>query len=717
MKTMDKKILRLIKFQIILLLIVIGAITYYYASGYAYQVSELKSEASTLVKKSTTDTFRQTETSEVYDANGNTISVLKGEKDVYYLTYDQIPEMAVKAIVSIEDKKFFDHNGVDYKAIARAIYAMLRNGEVTQGGSTITQQLARTIFLSNEKTWQRKVEEIYIASELENKYSKEQILEFYLNNVYFANGYYGIQAAAKGYFSKDVSELSLSQICYILAIPNRPTYYDPVVNPENTLKRRDRILGSMLKDGSISQAAYDQAIAETITLERPDTIKNNYVETYVYYCATEALMKQNGFEFETKFDSEAEEEAYATEYEDAYNEYNTSLFTSGYRIYTTIDLNIQSQLQNSIDTNLAEFEDVNDEGVYTLQGAGVCIDNDTGMVVAIVGGRQQDITGYTLNRAFQSYRQPGSSIKPLLVYTPALEMGYTPDTLVNDVQVEDGPENADGKYLGEIPLRTAVALSKNTVAWQIYSEVTPEKGMEYLLNMGFSQITEDDYGMAASLGGLTVGVSPLEMAKGYGTIYNDGYMRNPSCIEKITDSKGNVIYQVEEEEVEIYEENAARYMTDMLQSVLTDGTGKGVSLGEMPAAGKTGTTNNNRDGWFVGYTNYYTTSIWVGYDIPKKVPGLTGSSYPARIWQDFMTELHTDLTTAEFKKPVEFIGTEEQEGEPSEEELQEEIPQEQEYQVITQTFEGDQIPEGAIPDNATDIEITTTTEPVEELYQ
>ena len=727
MKSKDKKILRLIKLQIVLLLILVAAVTYYYVSGYAAQVSQLKSEANSIVRKSTVDTFRQIETSEVYDVNGQLISVLKGEKDVYYITYDEIPENAVNALISIEDKKFFDHNGIDYKGITRALITTLREKEITQGGSTITQQLARTMFLTSEKTWQRKVEEIYIASELEKKYSKEQILEFYLNNVYFANGYYGIEAAAKGYFNKDISELDLSQICYILAIPNSPTYYDPVVNPQNTIARRNLILQAMKNDGIISEKTYNSAVAEEIDLKRPDKVKNNYVETYVYYCATRALMELNGFEFQTEFDSEEEENAYNEAYNLAYDEANKTLFTAGYRIYTSIDMDKQQKLQNAIDTNLAEFNEENEEGIYSLQGAGVCIDNETGMTVAIVGGRSQSVAGYTLNRAFQSYRQPGSSIKPLIVYTPAIEMGYTSDTIVKDEKQEDGPENANGKYSGDITLREAVAASKNTVAWQLYSEITPQVGIKYLKELGFSKITDDDYGMAACLGGLTVGVSPLEMAKGYVTIYNDGYMREPTCIVRITDSEGESIYEFEQEEVEVYEENAARIMTDMLQSVLTDGTARGITLGDMPAAGKTGTTNSNRDGWFVGYTKYYTTSIWVGYDQPRQVPGLTGSSYPATIWQDYMTVIHDGLVPADFKKPVEYIGTEEQQEDP-EKGLEEEEPygvfdeenpgegenpqEDETYQVITQTFEGTEIPEGAIPDNATDVQITTTTEPV-----
>lgn len=716
-KSRAEKIYGLFKVQIAFMLIVVAIVAYYYVGGYASKVSDMKDEAVALVRQSTTDTFRQTETSIVYDANGNTISTLKGEKDVYYLSYDEIPTYVTQALISIEDKKFYKHEGVDYKAIVRAAYAAVRDGEVTQGGSTITQQLARTIFLSNEKTWERKVEEIYIAYELEKKYSKEQILEFYLNNVYFANGYYGIEAAAQGYFSKDVNELTLSEICFLIAIPNSPSYYDPVANPVNTITRRNTILKAMYDDGVISEKSYENASAEQIALNRANKLKNDSVETYTYNCATKILMALDGFEFKTKFSTDVGKEAYEKDYEEAYNKCNASLFTAGYRIYTSIDLNMQQSLQSAIDEGLAEYTDVNDEGIYELQSAGVCIDNETGMVKAIVGGRSQDVNGYTLNRAFQSYRQPGSAIKPLIVYTPALERGYTPDTIVVDEKIEDGPDNATGTYSGEITLREAVMYSKNVIAWKLYEELTPEVGIQYLINMGFSKIEDEDYGMAASLGGLTVGVSPLEMAKAYATIENDGLMRDPTCITKITDAKGNVIYEAEPKESRIYEENASRMMTDMLQSVVTDGTARGIDMGDMPAAGKTGTTNNNRDGWFCGYTGYYTTSIWVGYDIPKQMPGLTGASYPAKIWESFMNTIHEGLTPKAFKAPIIVEETEGELDENTDGETEENLdgeaaPDEQEQPVtrVTQTFEGTEVPEGAIPEGATDITITTTVE-------
>lgn len=635
------------------MLLVVAAVAYYYAGGYAAKVSAMKTEAVSMVSHSSKDTFRKSQTSIAYDINGKTLSVLKGEKDVYYIEYEDIPIYVKQAIISTEDKRFYKHNGIDYRGIMRAAVAMIQDGEVTQGGSTITQQLARTVFLSNERTWERKIEEMYIAVELEKKYSKEEILEFYLNNVYFANGYYGIEAAAQGYFGTDVSHLSLSQMIYLCAIPNNPTLYNPLIHADKTQARRDRILKSMLEDQVISESSYQTAVAEQIKTTEPEEIKNNYAETYTYYCATRALMELEGFEFQTVFSDDEEKTAYDREYQYLYDTCNKKLFTGGYRIYTSLDLDAQSQLQASVDEVLAGFGEKSDEGIYELQGAAVCIDNTTGMVRAIIGGRSQDdVEGYTLNRAFQSFRQPGSAIKPLIVYTPALERGYTPDTTVVDEPIADGPVNGDGTYSGAMSLRQAVARSKNTIAWKIFEELTPEVGISYLEEMGFSNLDANDKRLPASIGGFTNGVSPLEMAKGYATIKNDGGYRNPTCIMKITNADGEVIYQADQTASVIYKENACRQMTDMLQTVITSGTGRGYSLGMMPCAGKTGTTNDNKDGWFVGYTPYYTTSVWVGYDIPKEVPGLGGGTYPGKIWHSFMSWLHEGLEPVDFIHPM-----------------------------------------------------------------
>lgn len=636
----------------VLIMLVVAAIAYYYVGGYAAKVKAMKTEAVHLVANSNADTFRQSQTSEAYDCNGELLSVLKGEKDVYYVEFDNIPIYVKQAIVSTEDKRFYKHKGIDYKGIMRAVWAMIQDGEVTQGGSTITQQLARTVFLSNERTWERKIEEMYIAVELEAKYSKDDILEFYLNNVYFANGYYGIEAASQGYFGMDVNHLSLSEMAYLCSIPNNPNLYNPVKNHDKTMKRRNRILKAMLEEQVISESSYKTALGESISISPSQKVKNDYLETYITYCATRTLMEMEGFKFQTSFDNDNEKKAYDKKYKEMYESCNSKLFTGGYRIYTSLDAAAQKELQDAIDKELAEFTEKNDEGIYCLQGAAVCIDNATGMVRAIVGGRSQDTEGYTLNRAFQSFRQPGSSIKPLLVYTPALEKGYTADTTVVDEPIEGGPVNGDGVYSGTMSLRQAVAVSKNTVAWKIMEELTPEYGLSFLKAMEFSRLDTRDENLPISVGGFTNGVSPLEMAKGYATIANNGGYRNPACIVKITNAQGDEIYSAKQDAVMVYKENACRQMTDMLQTVITSGTGRGYSLGQMPSAGKTGTTNDNKDGWFVGYTPYYTTSVWVGYDIPKEVPGLGGGTYPGRIWHDFMEKIHEGLTPVSFVEPI-----------------------------------------------------------------
>ncbi len=655
-KTRKKKKHRIfwafVKLQLILMLLVMLAVGYYFLGGYGARVQALRNEAVTLVQNSDESTFRAIQTTVVYDANGDLISTVKGEKDVYYIDYEEIPADVVNAIISIEDKKFFKHIGIDFKAIIRAAVAMIKNGEVTQGGSTITQQLARTVFLSNERSWQRKVEEIFIALELEKKYTKNEILEFYLNNVYFANGYYGIEAAAEGYFSCSVEDLSLSKIAFLCAIPNSPTLYDPVKNPENTIKRRDRILYNMWQDKVLSDARYEEAKAEKVVLNQTAAERHNYVETYTYYCVIRELMKLRGFEFTNSFASAEEKENYEEAYSTLYAECQESMFTGGYRIYTSIDLTVQDQLQAAIDDNLKGYTGKSDDGTYKLQSAGVCIDNETGRVVAIVGGRSQEYVGYTLNRAYQSYRQPGSSIKPLIVYTPSFENGYNPDSKVNDEEIEGGPKQAS--YLGEITIRKAVEKSKNSVAWQLFSELTPEVGLQYLLNMNFNKIDSNDYYLPASLGGLYNGVSPLEMAAAYATIENDGYYRGPTCIVKITDADGNIILETVSEEKSVYKTNASRMMTSCMEGVLLRGTAAGKGIKGHRSAGKTGTTNDNKDGWFVGFTHYYTTSIWVGYDTPKKLDKLQGNTYPVSIWHDFMTEIHKDLDPMDFLPYVNY---------------------------------------------------------------
>lgn len=650
----------MIKLQIFLMVLILGGLCYYYFGGYAGQVQQLRAEAVELVEKSDRNTFIPARTSTLYDTNGDLISETASEKKADYVKYEDIPSTFVNAMVSIEDKKFYKHNGVDYKAIIRAAKAIIKDGKISQGGSTITMQLSRNIYLDTGKNWQRKVKEIFISLELEKKYSKNDIMEFYLNNIYFANGYYGIQAACHGYFNCELTDLDLSQIAFLCAIPNSPTYYDPLVNQDHTITRRNLILKNMLDDGKISQQQYEDAVNEEIVLNVPqkdNTVKYNYVDTYAYYCATKALMENEGFKFKYYFDSDEEEKEYDTSYDEMYSYCQKKLYSEGYQIYTSIDLEKQQQLQDSIDLTLLDFTDTTDDGTYKLQAAATCIDNDTGYVVAIVGGRSQDSVSHTLNRAYQSHRQPGSSIKPLIVYTPSFERGKTPDTIVNDHKFDGGPSNSGDTYYGDVTIRFAVEKSLNTVAWQLYDELTPKVGLQYLKDMNFTNIVKDDYVTATALGGFTTGTSTLEMASAYATIENDGMYREPTCVTSIVDSDNNIIYTSSQKDTVIYTETASRMMTDVMTGVMTEGTGRKAALDNgMPSAGKTGTTNDKKDGWFCGFTRYYTTSVWVGCDMPETVSGLTGSSYPATIWKTYMDQIHADLTPLNFLPYAQISG-------------------------------------------------------------
>lgn len=669
---------------------------------YGRELLQWKQNAKAMIYASTAATFRQMETSVVYDTDGKKIATVKGEKDVYYIEYEDIPKDAIHAMISIEDKKFTEHPGIDVKAIVRALVAYIENqGEITQGASTITQQLSRNIFLTHEVSWERKIKEIFLALEMENKYTKDQIMEFYLNNIYFGNGYYGIQAASKGYFNREVEKLTLGEIAFLCAIPNNPTLYNPIENFDNTIQRKNRIIKQMYEDGKITLEEKVDATYETITLESKELKKQNYVETYVYHCAIKALMEKRGFVFRYWFTDEEAREEYQEAYNEMYTVCQQSLYSAGYRIYTSMDMEIQAQLQEAIDKELGGFTETNGEGIYTLQGAATAIDNSTGRVVAVVGGRSQDTDGYTLNRAYQSYRQPGSSIKPLIVYTPAFEKGYTPDTIVNDAPFEGGPKNANLKYSGRITVRSAVESSKNTIAWKLYEELSPAVGLQYLLSMNFAKIDKNDYFPATSLGGFTNGVSTVEMASAFAALENDGIYREPTCIVKITDSNGLIVVGEDTDSWIVYDKNAARMMTDVLTGVFSSrGTGRGLGVSNMPSAGKTGTTDDKKDGWFVGYTPYYTTSVWVGYDIPKTLSSLSGASYPGRIWHNFMEELHKGLTYESFPEyekeeiPIfEMESEQEQEVEPdSDENMREEDLVDDEEATFEEEEQGESAP-------------------------
>lgn len=645
----------------LLLLLLLATVSISIVLGVEYRKYER--QASAIVSQAGESVFRQNQTSVIYDCNGNVITELIGEHDAYYIEYSSIPYFVRQALITSEDRNFYTHGGVDFKAVVRAMVVLMQNkGKITQGGSTITQQLARNIFLSHEVSMERKVKEMFIARELEKRYSKEQILEFYINNIYFGNGFYGIEAASRGYFNKSVTDLSLAEMAFVCAIPNNPTMYDPFVNGEATLARKNRILKQMLEQQDIDEEMYLEAVEATIVLYPAKNEKNNYVETYVRYCATVALMKNLGFEPEFDFASKEEQEAYEKRFDNLYNQMSASLYTGGYKIYTSIDLTKQAKLQEILDQTLAQYQEVNEEGIFTMQGSATCIDNSTGKVVAIVGGRSQEYYGYTLNRAYQSYRQPGSTIKPILIYTPAFERNFYPESILTDEPIENGPVNSPDVYEGDMTLRYAVEKSKNTIAWRLFDQIGISTCIQYLKNMDFHRIDARDYVLPMSIGGMTYGVSTLEMASAYATLENDGFFRTPTCITKITDVADNIMidninYQSARNTTvgvrQIYQDNAVHMMTDVLKGVLVSGTGRNYQVANAICAAKTGTTNGNKDVWFTGYSGYYTTAVWVGYDLPKVIDDGYGNTCAGLIWQAYMTYLHEGLPLRDF---VPYVG-------------------------------------------------------------
>lgn len=620
-------------------------------------------EAKNLVDSSTPDTFRLAQTSYIYSDDGTQLAALAESEDATYLSYEDIPADVVNAFVSVEDRTFWNNSGVDYKGILRVCVNYVKTkGQVAEGASTITQQLARGTFLSNEKTLSRKIKEIFIARQLTKKYTKEQIMEFYCNSCCFANGIYGVEDASQKYFGRSVSDLSLSETAYICAIPNRPEYYNPLKNSENAISRRNKILQDMYECDYITKDAGDAALAENITVaevsDEEDTFYN-YEATYAINCAIRYLMKQDGFEFKSHFEDDADYDTYNAYYDEMYKQAKHKLYTGGYKVTTTMNLKAQKNLQKIFDKELAFNTKVDEStGIYQFQGAMTVIDNETGKVVAMIGGRSQDELQqtYSLNRGFQSFKQPGSSIKPLVIYTPALEEGYDANSTLTEIDVKAAKKSTSEKISKmsgkKMSLRYAVEDSKNGCAYSLYNIITPKVGLSYIENMNFSKIVQQDYTLSSGLGGLHHGTNTVEMANAYSTLENHGEYRQADCISSILDASGNEIYE-EPESKTVYTRSASDQMTDILEGVLNSsaGTAKGLkwsSASDVAAAAKTGTTNDNNVAWFCGYTPYYTISVWVGYDYPKSVKGLWGNTYPAYIWKEAMLYMIDGKDEADF---------------------------------------------------------------------
>lgn len=603
------------------------------------------------------DDFVMKEDTVVYDSKGKQVGSVNAGSYKYVKINDVSPYI-YEGYIAVEDKRFKTHGGVDLVATMRAGVSLLKhNMEITQGGSTITQQVIKNNLLTQNKSYTRKIAEILLAPTIESKFTKAQIMEFYCNSNFYGNKCYGVGAASKYYFGKKCADLEPHEAAMLIGLSNSPASYNPVLHPKAALKKRNSVLRIMCKEGVITPKEYKSALKKKLNIKQfseKGGSKESYVMSYAIHCAAISLMEKENFKFQYVFDSKEDYQKYNKQYSKVYSEKIESIRSGGYKLYTSINMKKQKKLQKAVDNGLSfNKEKDGDTGKYALQGAAVCINNETNYVEAIVGGRGKNDQ---YNRAYLAARQSGSAIKPLIDYTPGFESGmYSPSTIVNDHKFANGPSNAGGGYHGNVRIREAVARSLNTVAWQVLDNITVKYGLSFLDKLHFHNISYiDNDNMALSLGGFTEGVRVVDMAKGFSTLANNGSYSDRTCIKKIEHVSDGVVYKNNNEKDQVYSQDAAWMMTDVLKGVFNEsyGTGRKLKLdnGQI-CAGKTGTTNSSKDVWFCGYTKYYTTVVWAGYDTPRAMPGASGASIPGVIWKDYMDDIHKKLKPEDFIMP------------------------------------------------------------------
>lgn len=588
-------------------------------------------------------------TSFVYtvDENGTEqqLAVLYDEENRVWADFDEIPDNLKNAFIAIEDERFYKHKGFDVKRTVGAGLNYIQkkitgSSDSSYGGSTITQQLIKNVTGEDDYSIERKIEEIYRAYKLEEVMSKDEILELYLNTIFLSQQCNGVKSAAKVYFNKDLGELTLAECATIAAITQFPTKYDPKRNPENNKERRDVILNKMYELGYITLAEREAARIQPVTTVTSSET-NAYVSTTSYY--TDALISQ-------VIDDLMTEKGYSKDIAEK------MIYCGGLKIYTAMDPEIQS-IMDAYYLDPANFPATS--GDKMAQSSMVIIDPSSGYVVGLVGGRGEKTASRTLNRATQTLRQPGSSIKPLAIYAPAVEYSLvTPSSTVSDVPITINgwtPRNDDRNYRGDITVSAALAGSRNVPAVRILQRVGLDRSFNFLKkNFRISSLVDSrksesgkvfsDKGFAAiGLGGLTDGVSVLEMAAAYVPFVSEGYYYEPAFYSKVLDTEGNVVLERTPAPQPAISESTAVTMTQMLQGVVTSGTGTSARLSNMPAAGKTGTTSNNYDRWFVGYTPYYVGAVWFGYDTPSSLRGISGNP-SAKVWKGIMEQIHSKLS-------------------------------------------------------------------------
>ena len=585
--------------------------------------------------------FDLNQTTYIVDKNDKLIDKLHANENRTIATLDQIPEYLQNAFIAIEDKRFREHRGIDLYRIFGALKADLASGEFSQGASTITQQLIKNVYLTPDKKWKRKVVEMYYALQLERRFLKDQILEAYLNTIALGHNVAGVKEAALYYFGKELDQLTLAECATIAGITQYPSLYSPYLNFEKSMGKKEIVLEEMLVQGLISQEEYDEAMKQEIKLSKVEKeVETTYFADMIISDVTETLQKELGL---------SKEEA------------QIKLFNGGLKIIATIDTEIQNIVEETFkNTKLFPESEEDANGILQPEAAVIIIENGTGEIKAVMGGRSEKVRR-GLNRATQSLRQPGSTIKPLAVYTPALDNGYTAGTVIDDAPVIFGnfkPRNYSNNFKGLVTAREALQNSTNVVAVKILQDVGIQRSIEYLKKFGITTIvTREDNGITndeslspLALGGVTNGVKPIEMAAAFSVFPNKGIYIKPISFTKILDKNGNVIYENKPYKDKVISEQVAYLMVDLMRGVVRGGTGGNAALSKMPVAGKTGTTTKNVDAWFTGYSPYYTASVWIGHDEPKPM-NFTGGSYPAKLWKAVMEEIHKNLEVKNFEKP------------------------------------------------------------------
>ena len=568
----------------------------------------------------------------IYDKNGKLISLLNAGENRTKIEIETLPDYVKYAFISAEDARFYTHQGVDIKRIFGALLADLKAGYFKEGASTITQQLVKNSHLTSAKTLPRKLQEAVLAYQLEQIYEKDEILEMYLNYIYFGNRAYGIESAAQTYFNKSASQLSLAEAALLAGVIKSPSKYAPHIKPENAVSRRNLILGLMCEYGYISEEERDKARQEELVLHENPA----YEISYGYYI--DMLLEQSA----QALDMEIEE-----------------LLCSGYSIYSNLDSSLQGYLEE-IYSDQSNFPQA--MGDEQPQSAAVILNNKTGGIAAVMGGRSYDAR-FCLNRAYMMKRSPGSTIKPIMVYAPAFEKGLLSPAsiLIDERKSFDGysPRNFNDKYYGSITVREALIKSLNVPAVEALSMVGIDKAKEYAQNLGIP-FDEQDKNLALALGGFTYGVSPLDLAGAYQALGNNGIQLDTSCIIKICDENAENIYEPPKNAHQAISRETAFMLSDILEDAAEYGS-TAISLNlSFPVSVKTGTVgytgaDGYSDSWTAAYNSDYTIVVWLGYD--KTTPeqylenGITGGTYPAQIAGKLFNYLYSSEKAPEFTQP------------------------------------------------------------------